>query len=79
MPLVLPGSAIFLAFVMICLKAATVLTSGFGAFARTAMPRGTCARLTSVDISESLSRAKNLTHALQQSVERPFRLLAKLM
>ena len=41
-------SAIFLAFVMVCLKAATVPTSGFGAFARTAMPRGTCARFTSV-------------------------------
>src|SRR3954470_9453047 len=40
MPLVLPGSAIFLAPAMVCLKAATVLTSGLGAFARTAMPRG---------------------------------------
>src|SRR5262252_6468333 len=47
-PLVLPGIATVLALSRTCLKASTVLTSGFGAPLRTATPRGTRARSTSV-------------------------------
>ena len=47
-PLVLPGTATVLALSRTCMKASTVLTSGFGAPARTATPTGTCARSTSV-------------------------------
>src|ERR1700730_4895588 len=47
-PLVLPGIATVLALSRTCLKASTVLTSGFGVPARTATPRGTRARSTSV-------------------------------
>src|SRR5262245_24315360 len=48
MPLVLPGTATVFALSRTCLKASTVLTSGFGVPARTATPRGTRARSTSV-------------------------------
>ena len=43
MPLVLAGTATILAVSRICLKASTLLTSGFGAPDRTATPRPTCA------------------------------------
>src|SRR3984893_10590932 len=47
-PLVLPGTAMVLALSRTCLKASTVLTSGFGVPARTATPTPTRARSTSV-------------------------------
>src|SRR5215831_17274520 len=55
-PLVLPPMATVLALSRSCLKASTVLTSGFGVPARTATPRGTRARSTSVPGSDSLRR-----------------------
>src|ERR1700733_11126732 len=51
MPPVLPGIAMVLAFSSACLKASTLLMSGFAAPARAATPRGTLARFTSVPVA----------------------------
>src|SRR5215468_8063231 len=65
-PLVLPGIATVLALSRTCLKASTVLTSGFGAPARTATPRATRARSTSVPATILLAAISSLRPSLER-------------
>src|SRR5262245_31332197 len=65
-PLVLPGIATVLALSRSCLKASTVLTSGFGDPARTATPRGTRARSTSVPATILFAAISSLRPSLER-------------
>src|SRR5580765_940506 len=66
MPLVLLGMTTSLAFSTTCLKASTVLTSGFGAPARTATPMGVRARSTSVPAAILFAAISSLRPSLER-------------
>src|SRR5262249_28024256 len=61
LPLGLPATATVLALSRTCLKASTVLTAGFGLPERTATPRGTRARSTSVPAAILLAAISSLS------------------
>src|SRR5271169_3292005 len=65
-PLVLPGTATVLALSRTCLKASTVLTSGFEVPARTAAPSGTRARSTSVPAAILCAAISSLRPSLER-------------
>src|SRR5215468_10541326 len=65
-PLVLPGIATVLALSTTCLNASTVLTSGLGVPARTATPRGTRARSTSVSAVILFAAISSLSPSLER-------------
>src|SRR5262245_7852554 len=60
------GTAMVLALSRTCLKASTVLTSGFGVPARTATPRGTRARSTSVPATILFAATSSLRPSLER-------------
>src|ERR1700680_1823972 len=66
MPLVLPGTAMVLALSSVCLRASIVLTSGFGAPARTAAASGTRAKSTSVPAAMRPDAASSARPSLER-------------